>query len=387
MKIAYFCDEYPPAPHGGIGTFVQTIAHAMVAAGHEVTVVGFDRRFMERYDAGVRLIHLPSARIPRVTWLLNRLALRRWLAVEVASGRIDLIELPEFSGPLPLPFKACPVVVRLHLSATAIARAAGRRCNPAVSFCERATLQLHHNWIAVSRHILALTKQTFRLGPSVCSTIYYPVALPSRLGSVQMTLPERFVLYAGTVSQRKGAYLLAQSARNFLMAEPSTHLIYAGPLASDLGVNPQARILEIIGPELAHRVHFTGRLDRCSLAAVMQRATVFAFPSSLEAFGLTVAEAMLAGVPVVVPDTPPFDEFVTDGQTGFLVPAGDPEALGSRILRLLREPGLARFIGDSGRSEIASQFSVERCVLATKAFYEQCVTGQAAQRGPLSAGL
>ncbi len=40
MKICFICGEYPPGPHGGIGTFVQVLARALVAAGHEVRVLG-----------------------------------------------------------------------------------------------------------------------------------------------------------------------------------------------------------------------------------------------------------------------------------------------------------------------------------------------------------
>ena len=40
MKIVFVCNEYPPRPHGGIGTFVHTIARALLQKGHQVTVVG-----------------------------------------------------------------------------------------------------------------------------------------------------------------------------------------------------------------------------------------------------------------------------------------------------------------------------------------------------------
>lgn len=48
----------------------------------------------------------------------------------------------------------------------------------------------------------------------------------------------------------------------------------------------------------------------------MRKALLLAFPSQLEAFGLVAAEAMLAGIPVVVPDDGPFPEFVEHGRTG-----------------------------------------------------------------------
>ena len=60
MKLAYVCMEYPPASHGGIGTFLQTIAHAMSRAGHTVTVVVLGEQDAERNDQGVRVVTLAA---------------------------------------------------------------------------------------------------------------------------------------------------------------------------------------------------------------------------------------------------------------------------------------------------------------------------------------
>jgi hypothetical protein len=127
MKLAYVCMEYPPGIHGGIGAFLQTIAHAMVRAGHSVTVVVLGEQDAERDDAGVRVVTLAAkilqpGHIPYLAKLTDRIRLHRWLKREVAAGRIELIEVPECDGLLPFPFRACPVVVRLHLSMTAMVR-------------------------------------------------------------------------------------------------------------------------------------------------------------------------------------------------------------------------------------------------------------------------
>ena len=43
LHLVYLCGEYPPASHGGIGIFTRAMAHAMVARGHTVTVLGVQR--------------------------------------------------------------------------------------------------------------------------------------------------------------------------------------------------------------------------------------------------------------------------------------------------------------------------------------------------------
>src|SRR4051812_19840467 len=110
----------------------------------------------------------------------------------------------------------------------------------------------------------------------------------------------------------------------------------------------------------------------------MGAATVFAFPSTLETFGMVVAEAMLQNCPVVTNDMPPFQEFVRHERTGLLVPPGDVAALSSALLRLLADPSLCRRLGEAGRQEVARRFSTERCVAESMMFYERCVEGHRA---------
>jgi hypothetical protein len=48
--IGYICNEYPPVPQGGIGTYVHTIAHALKKRGHSVTMIGLGQEDQDRDD-------------------------------------------------------------------------------------------------------------------------------------------------------------------------------------------------------------------------------------------------------------------------------------------------------------------------------------------------
>ena len=63
MHLVYLCGEYPPASHGGIGSFTRAMAHAMTARGHTVTVLGVQRGLSavpDERDGLVRVLRLPS---------------------------------------------------------------------------------------------------------------------------------------------------------------------------------------------------------------------------------------------------------------------------------------------------------------------------------------
>jgi L-malate glycosyltransferase len=133
---------------------------------------------------------------------------------------------------------------------------------------------------------------------------------------------------------------------------------------------PDAR-LDIVGDgpelgrlqELAHsrgvesRVNFLGLRD--DVHTLLQRAHVFAHPCLWEeAFGLTLAEALATGCPVVASRIGATPEIVTDGDTGLLVPPGDVNALAAALGEILRNSDLRGRLGVRARRIASERFSL-----------------------------
>jgi glycosyltransferase involved in cell wall biosynthesis len=374
MKIVFVCNEYPPRPHGGIGTFVHTVAQGLLQKGHQVTVVGFGEADREETAEGIRVVTLPETKIRYIGPLISRLRLRRWLSVQAAHGQIDVVEAPDYMGTLPFGVGGCVVVIRLHVSSTSIALQAGRKVSAGVSRYERRTLAVNHNWIGVSNYVLDLTRTTFGIPARRSAMIYNPVPpVPSHLPEM-LELPTRFVLYAGQVSRRKGALVLAEAARDFMASHPDVHLVYVGGEIPQNGDRPMSEVIrEIVGAGLAGRVHVLGHLNREKVLACMTRAKVFAFPSCLEALPLVVLEAMKCGVPVVCTSYPPGPEIVEDGVNGLLADPTSPRDFSKKITRLLGDSALSHRLVVNARQTVTERFSLERCIDETERFYEQCL--------------
>lgn len=375
MKIAYVCNEYPPALHGGIGTFVSSIAHGMLAAGHQVSVVGWGKNPGERDDSGVRVVTLPESTCRGMAWWINRRRVCRWVQREARAGNVEIVESPEFQGPLITRPGRTPVVLRLHLSATAIGRHGKRPVSGLTGYCEKRCLSLFRSWIAVSKYALELTRNTFLIQPREFKTVYSPIAPANERSQPFPDLPSLFVLYAGgAVSRRKGAYVLAEAATQFLRTHTDLRLVFIGPLVSEEGVSADDRIRGIVGADLASRVVFCGRVSRDTLLKSMRQAAVFVYPSTLETFGLVTAEAMMQGCPVIACETGPSPELLSNGQTGLLVPPNSPESIAQAVTRLLTDRASANQIARAGQSMVRSRFTLQRCVNETLAFYEDCLS-------------
>ncbi len=105
--------------------------------------------------------------------------------------------------------------------------------------------------------------------------------------------------------------------------------------------------------------------------------TVLALPSRQEGFGLVAAEAAACGVPVVATDASSLPELVRDGETGLLVPAGDPEALAAALAALLSDPGRAARLGAAGRRLVRERFDRPRGLDALEALLERILAAEA----------
>ena len=96
--------------------------------------------------------------------------------------------------------------------------------------------------------------------------------------------------------------------------------------------------------------HAEVRLPAQSLVDLYLAADVFVFPSLIETFGIVLAEAMAAGLPVITTDGPGCRDIVRNGRDGLVIPAGDTEALAEAMIRVIHEPALRK---DLARSALA----------------------------------
>lgn len=143
--------------------------------------------------------------------------------------------------------------------------------------------------------------------------------------------------------------------------------------------DPRAR-LEIAGvgdyrPALARladslalggRVRFLGRVSEAEKLALLRRAWALAFASPKEGWGITNLEAAACATPVVASDAPGLRESVRDGETGFLVPHGDVDALARRLDEFAASPALVARMGAEAR-RFAESFTWERAAEETAA--------------------
>jgi glycosyltransferase involved in cell wall biosynthesis len=171
---------------------------------------------------------------------------------------------------------------------------------------------------------------------------------------------ERRVMFAGRVVGMKGLAVLLKAAQE-LDCEIDVH--------GDGWWLPRARRrVDRLG--IADRVTFHGWSDEPTLNEAYKGCRVVAVPSLWgEAFGLVGIEAMAHGRPVVASDTGGVREWLADGETGFLVPPGDPIALRTALNRLLDDYDLCARMGQAGAERAGALFTASAHVRTLEAAY------------------
>jgi teichuronic acid biosynthesis glycosyltransferase TuaC len=140
-----------------------------------------------------------------------------------------------------------------------------------------------------------------------------------------------------------------------------------------VGDGPERVALEGLAARLGvrERVRFCGQLAPAEAIERARRCTLFAMPSTEEAFGVAYIEAMAGGLPAIGCRGEPGPEEIAAAGDGFmLVPPGDIERLTQRIDELLSDPQRLREAGRRARHTVATHFTWERCGEQTVAAYE-----------------
>lgn len=172
----------------------------------------------------------------------------------------------------------------------------------------------------------------------------------------QARVPKARLLCIANLIEHKGVDILLKAVAQMSTRDVVVDIVGDGPLEPQL-----VRLAESLS--IGRRVRFLGLQD--DVPSCLAQADIAVHPCVWqEAFGLSVVEAMSAGVPVIASNTGAMPELLADGACGVLVPPGDPVALGEAIDRLLAEPDRGRALAAAARRRVTETFRLTACVSA-----------------------
>ena len=361
---------YPSAVNWTAGIFVHERVRALVALGHDVRVVspkGWAPPLLPRWKSfhdvpgvdtfdGVPVLYprkltLPGARLGHRNSDAMRWAIATPLRRIHRAWPFDVIHahmlVPDGWAAASLGAElGVPVVATAHRADVLDVPAQGPRSGARVSEAVERIDQICAVSISIGDAAAALgrPRRPVRIVPNGADTTVF-LPRPAADARAHLGLPAQgpIVTFVGKLVPRKGVDTLIE-AMGILGRRPG-----GAPLLVAAGIGEMRAGLEARAAELgvADRVRFVGKIAHDDVGWWMSAGDLFVLPSLSEGLPTVVCEAMNCARPVVATAVDGTPEIVRDGETGILIPTGDPQALADALARILDDAPLAARMGEA----------------------------------------
>jgi MMP alpha-(1->4)-mannosyltransferase len=392
LRIALLA--YRGKPHcGGQGVYTRHLAKALVDLGHHVEVLGGQPYPV--LDERVPLVELPSLdiynehypmRMPGV-WELKHwedwaevaafcagtfpeplaFSLRAWHHLRDRRDDFDVVHDNQSLGYgiLAIQRMGLPVIATIHHPITVDRRL---EMAHATSRYRRFTLKRWYSFTDMQTRVAKRLPRIITVSDNSWKDIHEDHEVPyERMHKVPVGVdPELFLPVPGvertpgmlitTASAdvaMKGLRYLLEALAKLRVERPEMSLTVIGRPKEG---GQSARTIRDLG--LTDHVEFVSGVPDERIVELYSEAELAIVPSLYEGFSLPAIEAMSCGIPIVGTTGGAIPEVIgTDGETGFLVPPGDSEALAAKIAFALDRPELRARVGSAGRRRVADHWS------------------------------
>ena len=375
LRVALLTREYPPEVYGGAGVHVTYLAREL-APLVDVTV---HCQGADRPDA---VAHRPWDLLADANQALQVVSTDLSMAAATSSAQLvhSHTWYANLGGHLASMLYGIPHVMTMHsLEALRPWKAEQLGGGYQVSTCcERVSAASAAAVVAVSDgmradilaaypEIRAERVRVIRNG--IDTDEYRPDLNTDVLERYGVDLARPYVIFVGRITRQKGVPVLLRAAAGLV---PEAQLVLLAGAAD----TPEqlAEVTELVDGLQASRsgvIWIPEMLPKPEVIQLLTHATVFACPSIYEPLGIVNLEAMACGTAVVGSHTGGIPEVVAEGDTGLLVPVGEPEPLTEALNSLLRDPDRADAMGQAGRKRAVSEFGWPAIAAQTAGLYAE----------------
>jgi len=358
----------------GISWYIQNLLRCLPDVDPEIDYTVFlgERRYRGAPGLRLQVSSLPTDQpLARIFW---EQVLQPWA---VRRAGVDLLHGMHLVGPV---VGGCPFVVTVHdLSFLFYPQNFPSLKRLYLRTVTQWSVQHAQRVITISENTKHDVMRVYGISPEKVDMIYYgldPIFRPLPDEQVaefrsKRGLPERFMLFVGTLEPRKNVARLVEAYARLPQPRPALMLVGGkGWLYDEIFARVEA--LGLVG-----EVIFAGYVPGEELPWWYNAAELFVYPSVYEGFGLPPLEAMACGTPVVTSNASSLPEVV--GQAGQLVAPEDTEALAEAVSRVLADAELRESMSQAGLEQ-AAKFSWPRAAAQTVDTYRRVAGGGGGRR-------
>ena len=229
--------------------------------------------------------------------------------------------------------------------------------------------------IAVSGHVASQAKSYERWSETDVHVVYHgckderiPQDTSRQEVCSSLGIPDSstIILSVGRLLDWKGHKYAVKALRHLRDANEDVCWLIAGD-------GPQRNPLRSLAYELGvtDSLHLLGNRD--DVPTLMSAADVLVHPSTSEAFGIVIIEAMMQATPVIGSRAGAIPEIIDHRETGYLVEPADSEAISDAVCRLLEDPSKRKEMGAAARRSYLRNYTLEEMTKNTLRVYDKCL--------------
>lgn len=356
MKICVITSANFP-PEEGIGNYIYNMSKELIRKGNQVTIItrGSSSKINQEDFEGIRLYRVPLFPLYPIHVQIHGIFVKK-LFSSIQSD-FDVIH---FHTPLPSPLKTnLPTMTTVH-TPMKTDTAKVELVNPfsvAVKLQGKISCLIESKLFKISDKITSVASSVsqelseYGLNPDEVEVIGNGVD-EKLFCPIQNKASEKYILYTGRLSYRKGLFDFIECGVNICSRYPDINfkLTGKGPLFEKL-----QKIVQESGYE--DRFEFLGHVEKSKLIELYQNATIFVLPSHYEGLPTTLLEAMSCGLPVVATAVSGNLDVIESGKNGILVPIKSPDKMAEAVSSLLNDENLRTELGIAARKTIEEKFT------------------------------
>jgi glycosyltransferase involved in cell wall biosynthesis len=351
----------------GPARYVQTLARGLADRAVEVHVVTPHPDLYRDFTEASYHVHLRQVSFVRgVSRLQAGIAesFQLWQAIRVLQQQhhFDLVEFTNVEGIgfVTSFFDGVPTIVRAHTTAFDACRLGigNRRLEEGYARLERWTAQRASAVVTHSRSHQRQIALDYRLSRDAIHVVPHGISplVPDR----PVARRSQQILSVGAASIRKGVVTFLAAANALVKEFPEMRFIWAG---QDTRTAPGERTwtehTAAEMPQLLGKIEFRVIASDADLASLYAESTCYLCTALYESFGITLVEAMFAGLPVVAPNTAAMAEIVTDRETGRLYRPDSLEDLMAHVRAIVSSPDEREYVTGKALQRARAEYGAD----------------------------
>ncbi len=380
MHICFITHEYPKIgfPHGGIGSFVKTIAFELVRLNFKVSIVGinYTNNYEEYIVDEISIYRLKPSNIKYLNWFFNNMKINKKIKEIHAENPIDIIETSELGLTFINKIKSIKYVIRLHGGHHFFAESEKRGVNFWKGFQEKHSFKKADSFVAVSQFVKTHTEKYLSYNDKKVELINYPINTEF-FKPIQIPIIENRIVFAGTVCEKKGIRQLIQAFGIVKSKFPKSTLeIYGRDWFFQDGSSYIKMLKNTEIQDLKHfekDINFHGSIDYHNIPNKYAEAEVCVFPSHMETQGLVAPEAMAMEKMVIFTELGPGPETIIDFETGLLCNPYDEIDIAEKIIWVFNNKQKSIQISKKARKAVLEKYIIEKIVLQNIDYYKSII--------------